>query len=198
MCHQVIEKSLKAATWAKMKSEPEYIHSLSRLFVKSGIEADIPENLKNLIDLLEPMNIETRYPTHKEKILASLTRKRCKGVVPMDKKTVIERVHHFSETLRDEYDPVMVILYGSYAKETQNESSDIDVAVIVEKINGDFLDQEARLYCIRRQIDDRIEPVLLDIHDDQSGFLESIIKNGEIIYKRENHAQNNTSKYLPR
>ena len=60
------------------------------------------------------------------------------------------------------------------------------------------MDQEARLYSIRRQIDDRIEPVLLDIHDDQSGFLESIIKNGEIIYKRENYAQNNTSKYLPR
>ena len=116
----------------------------------------------------------------------------------MDKKTVIELVHHFSDALQDEYDPVMVILYGSYAKETQNESSDIDVAVIVEKINGDFLDQEARLYSIRRQIDDRIEPVLLDIHDDQSGFLESIIKNGEIIYKRENYAQKGTGQYLPR
>ena len=49
----------------------------------------------------------------------------------MDKKTVVERVHHFSDALQDEYDPVMVILYGSYAKGTQNESSDIDVAVIV-------------------------------------------------------------------
>ena len=116
----------------------------------------------------------------------------------MDKKAVLERVHHFSDVLKNEYDPVMVILYGSYAKETQNESSDIDVAVIVDKINGDFLDQEARLYSIRRQIDDRIEPVLLDIHDDQSGFLESIIKNGEIIYKKENYAQYDTSKYLPR
>ena len=81
MCHQVIEKSLKAATWSKVKSEPEYIHSLSRLLAKSGIEAEIPENLQDLIDLLEPMNIEARYPTHKEKILASLTRKRCKEIL---------------------------------------------------------------------------------------------------------------------
>ena len=29
------------------------------------------------MDLLEPMNIEFRYPTHKEQLLKSLTKKRC-------------------------------------------------------------------------------------------------------------------------
>jgi hypothetical protein len=31
-----------------------------------------------------------------------------------------------------------------------------------DRIEGDFLDQEASLFLLRREIDDRIEPVLLD------------------------------------
>jgi len=78
----------------------------------------------------------------------------------------------------------MVILFGSYAKGTQTETSDIDVAVVVDRIEGDFLDTEARLYRIRRDIDDRIEPVLLEKDADKSGLLESIMKTGKVVYRR--------------
>jgi predicted nucleotidyltransferase len=78
----------------------------------------------------------------------------------------------------------MVVLFGSYASGTQTSSSDIDVAVIVEHIKGDFLDQEAGLYKKRREIDDRIEPILLEDGDDPSGFLNTIVTTGEIVYRR--------------
>jgi predicted nucleotidyltransferase len=77
----------------------------------------------------------------------------------------------------------MVILYGSQAKGTATESSDIDIAVVVDRIEGDFLDAEIALFRARRGIDDRIEPVLLEYGNDPSGFLASILGTGQVIYQ---------------
>jgi len=102
----------------------------------------------------------------------------------MDKDEALRSVTRFSESIRASYDPVMVVLYGSYALGTQTSSSDIDVAVIVDSVEGDFLEQEAGLFRRRREIDDRIEPVLLEAGDDPSGFVNTVVNTGEIIYKR--------------
>ena len=102
----------------------------------------------------------------------------------MDKVEALKSVTRFSDALRTIFDPVMVVLYGSYAKGTQTSLSDIDVAVIVDNVKGDFLDKEAQLYRLRREIDDRIEPILLEIDCDRSGFLHTVINTGEIVYKR--------------
>ena len=58
-----------------------------------------------------------------------------------------------------------------------------DVAVVVDKIGKDYLEQSARLFYLIRGIDSRIEPVLLCIDEDRSGFLSSIMKYGRIIYQ---------------
>ena len=102
----------------------------------------------------------------------------------MDKVEAVSSVKRFCTSIRDSFNPLMVILYGSCANGTQNPTSDIDVAVIVEKVNGDFLDREAELYRRRRKIDDRIEPILLEAGEDPSGFVENVISTGEIVYKR--------------
>lgn len=102
----------------------------------------------------------------------------------MDKSTALAAVTSFSDAIRTTYQPVKVVLYGSYARGDQQASSDIDVAVIVEEIAGDFLDAEAGLYRIRRRIDDRIEPVLLEIGKDRSGFLDNVLRTGEVVYER--------------
>lgn len=103
----------------------------------------------------------------------------------MDKVEVIESVRRFSASIRESYNPLLVVLYGSYARGTQSPSSDIDVAVIVDHVGGDFLDQEAGLYRARREIDDRIAPILLEAADDDpSGFVNTVMSNGEIVYRR--------------
>lgn len=66
MCHQVIEKMLKAY-WSNVLEEPALkIHSLSRLAEKSGLDKDMSEEQTDFIDSLEPLNIEARYPSYKE------------------------------------------------------------------------------------------------------------------------------------
>ena len=102
----------------------------------------------------------------------------------MDKRTAVAAVSSFSDAIRTTYQPIKVVLYGSYARGDQKPSSDIDVAVIVEQVHGDFLDAEAGLYRIRRQIDDRIEPVLLEMGEDRSGFLDTVLRTGEVVYER--------------
>lgn len=103
----------------------------------------------------------------------------------MDKQETIDMVKRFSESVRKTFEPDMIILYGSYAKGTQTESSDIDVAVVVDRVEGDFLEQETLLYRMRWDIDDRIEPILVESSSDRSGFLNSIMSTGEIVYKRQ-------------
>lgn len=102
----------------------------------------------------------------------------------MDKKQVYEIINRFIEAILPEYDPEKVVLYGSYAKGTNSMESDIDIAVIVNKVEGSFLDKEARLYKIRRSIDSNIEPILLEEGNDRSGFLEHILTYGEILFAK--------------
>ena len=81
MCHQTIEKILKAY-WSKVLEEPPLkIHSLSRLAEKSGLDNDMSEEQTDFIDELEPLNIEARYPSYKERLMKSLTSDRCKELI---------------------------------------------------------------------------------------------------------------------
>ena len=104
----------------------------------------------------------------------------------MDINQVYEKLNKFIETIIPEYNPEKIVLYGSYAKGTNHNESDIDVAIIVKEVEGSFLDKEARLYKIRRSFDYNIEPILLESKKDRSGFLEHILSYGEVLYDK-NH-----------
>lgn len=81
MCHQAIEKILKAY-WSKVPEEPPLkIHSLSRLAEKSKLDKKMSEEQLDFIDEFEPLNIEARYPSYKERLMKSLTEERCKKLI---------------------------------------------------------------------------------------------------------------------
>lgn len=96
----------------------------------------------------------------------------------MDKKGVIKKLKKYADLVNSKFSPKKIILYGSWARGNKKKESDIDVAVIVDKIRGDFLSSETILYKLRREIDDRIEPVLIEGKEDKSGFLEDILEYG--------------------
>ena len=60
---------------------PLKIHSLSRLAEKTGIDKDMDENQLDFLDALEPLNIEARYPSYKERLMKSLDFDRCKELI---------------------------------------------------------------------------------------------------------------------
>jgi len=96
----------------------------------------------------------------------------------MDKREAIDKVKAYKNLLKDFIPVEKVYLFGSYAKETSHEDSDIDVAIVVERIEGDFFSVNPILWRLRRQIDDRIEPVLIERLFDDGDFLEEIKKSG--------------------
>ncbi|MFO7621682.1 MAG: nucleotidyltransferase domain-containing protein [Bacteroidales bacterium] len=96
----------------------------------------------------------------------------------MDKNEAIKKVKQYRLLLKDHFNIEAVYLFGSYAKDTYNENSDIDVAVVVNNITGDFFSVNPILWKLRREIDDRIEPVLIESNNDRSGFLEEIRRIG--------------------
>ena len=95
--------------------------------------------------------------------------------------SVIEKVKRYAGIVRQAMEVKKIVLYGSYARETEHADSDIDVAVIVDRIDGDYLELSARLFELVRDVDVRIEPVLLNENSDKSGFIESIMKYGKEI-----------------
>ncbi len=81
MCHQVVEKVFKGHYASKHDDNPPFTHNLRILALKSGLFEEMDENQKRFVELLGPLNIEARYPTYKEKILKSLTTKRCRDIL---------------------------------------------------------------------------------------------------------------------
>ncbi len=96
----------------------------------------------------------------------------------MDKREAIIKVKEYSLLLKKHFPLEKVYLFGSYAKGTNRADSDIDVAIVVDHIEGDYFAIHPLLWKLRRQIDDRIEPILIERDKDNSGFLSEILKHG--------------------
>ena len=85
MCHQVIEKSMKAYWSATQEKEPPYTHNLARLSEGCGLDAMMTDEQLRFVDLMIPMNIETRYPSYKEALSRGLTPEFCRSIIDRTK-----------------------------------------------------------------------------------------------------------------
>lgn len=85
MCHQVVEKLLKAYHVHRLDETPPHIHNLARLAVLSGLYEQFNLEQRDFLDTLEPLNVEARYPTNKQSIQASLNFEKCKALIEKTK-----------------------------------------------------------------------------------------------------------------
>ncbi len=81
MCHQAIEKILKAHYSSFNEAPPPYTHSLSYLAEKCGLKNILSEEQDSLLNEIEPLNIEARYPSHKKELLKSLNESKCISLI---------------------------------------------------------------------------------------------------------------------
>ena len=81
--------------------------------------------------------------------------------------------------------PDSVILFGSYVNGTPHEWSDIDVAILTDNVaDENWYDTRVALNRIIRNNEFiNIEPHLLNPKHDPSGFVEHVIKTGEVVYR---------------
>ena len=78
--------------------------------------------------------------------------------------------------------PKSIILFGSYVNGVPDEESDIDIAIVFEDFDGNWLETAAFLCSLKRLVSIHIEPHMMDETSDRVGFLAHIKKTGEIIY----------------
>lgn len=81
MCHQVIEKSLKAVYVHVHKSAPPFIHRLEKLADKAGVHNKFTEEQINFMEYLDPFDIQAIYPKYKERLVKMLTEQKCKDMI---------------------------------------------------------------------------------------------------------------------
>ena len=95
----------------------------------------------------------------------------------MDKEQALKLAKRYKEIVAEKLPLKAVYLYGSYSKGNYTENSDIDIAVVVDKLSDNFFDDTPLLWKLRRKISTLIEPVLLT--DDESNLLyHDIIRTG--------------------
>lgn len=91
---------------------------------------------------------------------------------------IIDKLRRYKSLIAEKFPLEEMLLYGSFAKGSYRSDSDIDVAVVVREIPGDYLSAAPLLWKMRREIDARIEPLLFVSGKDPAGFLEEIRKTG--------------------
>jgi predicted nucleotidyltransferase len=99
----------------------------------------------------------------------------------MDKREdIIDKVREYKSLVQKDFPMKIekVYLFGSYAKGTPREHSDIDVAVVVNHFEGNFFDVIPPIWKLTEQVDFRIEPHIIARDTDFSGLLDEIQRTG--------------------
>jgi predicted nucleotidyltransferase len=99
----------------------------------------------------------------------------------MDKTTdIIDKVRTYKRLALESFPMKVekVYLFGSYAKGVPHQDSDIDVAFVVKRFEGDFFKVIPPLWLLKCQVDSRIEPHVIARDTDYAGFLDEIQRTG--------------------
>lgn len=102
------------------------------------------------------------------------------GILP--KEFALELVRRYKAVIAPHFDPAMkVMMFGSYAKDCPNEWSDIDVAVIVPKVDRDnWWNTAITLNRATDPISSYIEPILLESGEDTPIYRE-VMRTGVAV-----------------
>lgn len=86
MCHQVIEKILKAYWCSTQADAPPYTHNHKRLASGCGLYDLMTDEQKNFIEIVTNYNIEARYPEDRDALAQALTKQVCQKLIDETKR----------------------------------------------------------------------------------------------------------------
>ena len=98
----------------------------------------------------------------------------------MDKRQVIKIATEYKEAVTRQFGNATVYLFGSYSKGTARVDSDIDLAVVVSRLEGDYVTSSAKLWRLTMDINSLIEPVLIE-ECHPSPLYEDILRTGIVV-----------------
>ncbi len=100
----------------------------------------------------------------------------------MDKREALKIARIYLDSISSKYSVSQAFLFGSFAKGTNHEDSDIDIAIIVNNVS-DIIDAQIDLMKLRRKVDLRIEPHPFSPSDFNANnpVANEILKHGIVI-----------------
>ena len=87
----------------------------------------------------------------------------------------------YVKVICEQYKVEAIILFGSYAKGTEHEDSDIDIAIVIDEFKDNIIDEEVEFMKMRKKIDYRIEPHIIRVQDYKNistPFIQEVIDTG--------------------
>ena len=85
MCHQVIEKTLKAYWCVCRDDDPPYIHDHSKIAQGCGLYTKMTEEQRDFLKTIKSMNIEARYQEYKTSVALSLNHQKTTEILETTK-----------------------------------------------------------------------------------------------------------------
>lgn len=93
---------------------------------------------------------------------------------------IMQSIKKYIKKISEYYKIDAIILFGSYAKGTENEDSDIDIAIISEDFE-DIIEDGAKLIGLTWKIDTKIEPHPItkeDFENSSNPFVKEVMDTG--------------------
>lgn len=98
----------------------------------------------------------------------------------MGENEIIAVVRKYKKRILTHFKDADVYLYGSRSKGNAKPESDIDIAVVVPKVEGDFMEASALLWALTWDVNAPIEPVLLE-KQHPSPLYEDVLNTGQLV-----------------
>ena len=99
-------------------------------------------------------------------------------------KNIKDTIDKYISKISEHYKIDAVYLFGSFARGSQHEYSDIDIAVVSNDIT-DEMDDMAKMMTLSWGIDTRIEPHPIkteDFYKKETMFVNEVIRTGILLY----------------
>lgn len=94
-----------------------------------------------------------------------------------DRESALIKVRSYKEAILPLLSDAKVYLYGSCSRNEAHKDSDIDVAVVIPKLQGDWLATTSSLWLATLGVDTSIEPVVID-ESHPSPLYEDVMRSG--------------------
>ena len=86
LCHQAIEKTIKAYWYATQKVDPLYLHNHFRLLEGCGLKDQLNDTQRRFLEIMSPMYIAGRYPEYKNQVARMLNKESSEYLITETKK----------------------------------------------------------------------------------------------------------------
>lgn len=101
MCHQAIEKALKAYWCLCRDDDPPYLHAHDRIAKGCGLYTKMSEEQKDFLKGIKRLNIEARYQDYKDEVARAINRETAAEILEQTKQLhawILEQLKEKSST----------------------------------------------------------------------------------------------------